>query len=204
MTFWQVSLSFKAHLAHLPSPVMVTSLPASAANDGVASGSKSSPAMPVNSAILFFIITSFFWFICVLPWVRYRQKIRQFGGGSVQRFVLAQTPASHLAGSANGLQRQGENCAKYPAQDESAPSAVAPSSAAFWEKTSRSFSAVTRMGSPSWKMPLRISSAKGSSRERSTARRIGRAPYCGSCPLLTRRSLAFSSSWRTIFRALSR
>src|SRR6266478_3130136 len=80
MTFWQVSLSFKAHLAHLPSPVMVTSLPASAANDGVASGSKSSPAMPVNSAILFFIITSFFWFICVLPWVRYRQKIRQFGG----------------------------------------------------------------------------------------------------------------------------
>ncbi len=56
----------------------------------------------------------------------------------------------------------------------------APSAAAFCEKVRRSPSALTWIGSPSWKDPLRISSASGSSSERSTARRIGRAPYCGS------------------------
>jgi hypothetical protein len=60
-------------------------------------------------------------------------------------------------------------------QLESAPSAVA-----FWVKMSLSLSVVTRIGSPSCRWPRRISSASGSSRNRSTARRIGRAPYCGS------------------------
>jgi len=58
--------------------------------------------------------------------------------------------------------------------------ATAPSAAAFWLNTSLSPSTVTVIGSPSCSLPLRISSASGSSRNRSTERRIGRAPYCGS------------------------
>src|SRR5438874_7216705 len=64
--------------------------------------------------------------------------------------------------------------------EDRAPSAVAPSSGAFCVKVRRSLSAETWIGSPSWNEPLRISSANGSSSERSTERRIGRAPYCGS------------------------
>ncbi len=64
------------------------------------------------------------------------------------------------------------------AQFISAP--AAPAAEVFCEKTSLPLSTVARMASPSWKEPLSISSASGSSRKRSTARRIGRAPYCGS------------------------
>src|SRR5438874_7688587 len=57
MTFWQVSVSCKAHLAHLPIPVMVTFLPApsSAAIEGITNASNSSPAIPVRRTIVFFI-----------------------------------------------------------------------------------------------------------------------------------------------------
>src|SRR5438128_4785554 len=57
MTFWQLSVSFKAHLAHLPIPVTVTFLPASssAAIVGVAYASRNSPAIPVSRTIVFFI-----------------------------------------------------------------------------------------------------------------------------------------------------
>lgn len=58
--------------------------------------------------------------------------------------------------------------------------ATAPSAVAFWLKTSLSLSVVTVIGSPTCRWPRRISSASGSSMNRSTARRIGRAPYCGS------------------------
>src|SRR5437870_7815842 len=56
MTFWQLSVSFKAHLAHLPSPVMVTfPLASSAAKVGVASASARNAATPENRTNAFFI-----------------------------------------------------------------------------------------------------------------------------------------------------
>src|SRR5436190_2085881 len=55
-------------------------------------------------------------------------------------------------------------------------SAPAPVAGVFWLKISLLFSTVTLTGSPSCRLPLRISSARGSSRNRSTDRRMGRAP----------------------------
>src|SRR5262245_39150340 len=89
MTFWHLSLSFNAHLAHLPSPVMVTSLPSSAANDGAASGSRSSPAMLVNRTMFFLILP--FGLVESLLWLGSSQNIRRIGGkfcSKVVRFRL--------------------------------------------------------------------------------------------------------------------
>src|SRR5436190_4614628 len=58
MTFWHFSVSFRLHLAHLPSPVIVTSLPSSAANVGTASANRANPATLAIIAILRFIIFS--------------------------------------------------------------------------------------------------------------------------------------------------
>src|SRR5690349_494223 len=55
MTFWHLSAVFSEHLAHLPSPVIVTSS-LSLAKVVVARESRTSPAMLVNTVIVFFII----------------------------------------------------------------------------------------------------------------------------------------------------
>src|SRR5207302_9266133 len=72
MTFWHFSVSFSEHLAHLPSPVMVTSFASfplgasfsSAAKAGVANARITNPAMPVSNNVAFFIY--------LFVWVYYR------------------------------------------------------------------------------------------------------------------------------------
>src|SRR6266850_3126364 len=58
MTFWQESVSLSAHLAHLPSPVIVFS---SAPKLGVAKASVNTPVMQDNRTRTFFI--RLFWFL---------------------------------------------------------------------------------------------------------------------------------------------
>src|SRR6476619_653501 len=87
------------HLAHLPSPETVTSLPLaslSSANAGVANASKSSPARPVITAILVFICVYCFplFFVrfllgvmAVCPPTSHRLSSMQLGGSQENSWV---------------------------------------------------------------------------------------------------------------------
>src|ERR1043166_8999994 len=65
MTFWHSLASFKAHLAHLPSPVMVTF--SSAAKVRTDTSAANNTAIPATNANDFFILRSFPLGLCQHP-----------------------------------------------------------------------------------------------------------------------------------------
>src|SRR5229473_7663703 len=80
MTFWQEAVSLSAHLPHLPSPLMVISLPSSC---WAKAGDATRASIPIAAADT---INSFFMFVILLIFkdVRLNLHVRRFPPRGIQ------------------------------------------------------------------------------------------------------------------------